>query len=194
MIYTLPKTVTVGGEEFEIRYDFRVILTIIEMAGDPELDDADKAHGLLEMFYMQPDTIRDARGAVEACFDFVDMGEREKRKSPRVMDWQQDFRYIVAPVNRVLGFECRDVPYDYDTNTGGLHWWTFMGAYMEVGGDCMFSQIVSIRDKRARGKKLEKYEKEFLNRNRLLIEFKQKFTEAENDLASVWMSGGKSNG
>lgn len=192
MIYDLPKTVTVAGEELAIRYDFRVILTILELLNDPDLPDDLKAIGIIELFYV--DEPKDPRAAVKACYDFIDMGEESGNKSPRVMDWQQDFRFIVAPVNRVLGYECREVSYDEENNTGGLHWWTFMAAYMEIGGDCMFSQIVSIRDKLARGKKLEKHEREWLSRNRGIVDLKQKFSEQENSIASDWMSGGKKNG
>lgn len=194
MIYDLPKTVTIDGAELPIHYDYRVILTILELLNDPDLPDALKAEGMIELFFCDQSAVRNVKAAVEACYDFIDMGEAPGKKSPRVMDWEQDFRYIVAPVNRVLGFECREIPYDYENNTGGLHWWTFMGAYQEIGGDCLFSQIVNIRDKLTRGKKLEKYEKEWLNRNRQLVDLKQKMSQAENDLASAWMSGGKKHG
>lgn len=194
MEYTLPKTVTVGGETLEVRTDFRVILTILEAIGDPDLSDQERALCMIELFYMEPGRVRNAKEAVEACYSFIDMGEPSGKKSPRVMDWKQDFKYIIAPVNRVLGTEARGIEYDYDNNTGGLHWWSFMAAYMEIGGDCMFSQIVSIRDKQARGKKLEKYEKEWARRNSDLIAFKQKFSEEENQLAKEWMSGGKKDG
>lgn len=193
MMYDLPKTVTVDGVELAIRYDYRVILTILELLNDAELPDYLKARGMIELFYCDPSSIRNVKAAVEACYDFIDMSEAPGPKSPRVMDWEQDFRYIVAPVNRVLGLECREVPYDFDNNTGGVHWYTFMGAFQEIGADCLFSQIVNIRDKLARGKKLEKHEREWMNRNRRLIDLKQKFTEAENDLASEWM-GGKKHG
>ena len=192
MEFSLPRTVTINGTEHEIRTDFRVILTIMEMLEDPDLTGNDKAEGLLQLFYMEPEAVyRNAKEAVEACYSFIDMGEQKSGKSPRVMDWEQDFRYIVAPVNRVLGCECREIPYDFEKNTGGLHWWTFMAAYMEIGGDCVFSHIVSIRDKQARGKKLEKHEREWLNRNRSIVELRQKFSDAETDLARSWMTGGK---
>ena len=192
MNYSLPKTVRIDDRDYSIRYDFRVILTILEMLNDADLDDMDKATGLLEMFYVNPEGIKDYRLAVDECYKFIDLGEdKNKRKSPRVMDWEQDFNYIIAPINRVMGCEVREIPYDYDSNSGGLHWWTFMGAYMEIGGDCMFSQLVSIRDKRARGKKLEKYEREWMHRNMEMVEFKHKYSDAENDLAKEWMGGDK---
>ena len=191
MNYYLPKTVTVGGEDLQIRYDFRVILEILEMLADPELEAAEKAEALITMFYVNPEQLTDAKEAVEQCYAFIDMGEENNTKSPRLVDWEQDFNYIIAPINRVLGREVREIPYDVENNTGGLHWWTFMSAYIEIGGDCMFSQIVSIRDKKARGKKLEKHEKEWLRRNQHIVDFKRKYSEAENELAKEWMGGGK---
>ena len=181
----------VGGEELAIRYDFRVILEIITMLNDPGLDKADKAEALLTMFYVDPEAVTNPKEAIEECFAFIDMGEHTNKKSPRLMDWEQDFNYIISPINRVLGQEVRAIEYDIETNTGGLHWWTFLSAYMEIGGDCLFSQIVSIRDKKARGKKLEKYEKDWLRRNSDLVEFKVKYSDEENELAREWMGGGK---
>lgn len=191
MNYYLPTTVSIDGKNVPIRTDFRVILEILEMLSDPALTDADKAEALIQMFYVQPEKLTNAKEAVEQCYHFIDMGEKNNTKSPRLVDWEQDFNYIIAPINRVMGTEIRAIPYDIESNTGGLHWWTFMGAYMEIGGDCMFSQIVSIRDKIARGKKLEKHEREWFRRNVQLVEFKHKYTEAENELAKSWMGGVK---
>lgn len=186
MNFTLPKKVTVGEREYDIRYDFRVILEIITMLEDPDLDGMDKTEALLEMFFMEPESISDIKGAVDACFDFIDNSQRKKKKSPRLTDWEQDFEYIIAPVNRVLGFDARGVEYDPVTNTGGVHWWTFMSAYMEIGGDCLYSQIVSIRDKQSRHKKLEKYEREWLRRNSDLVSFRNKYSDAEEQLLKEW--------
>jgi hypothetical protein len=78
----------------------------------------------------------------------------------------------------VLGYECRSVEY--------LHWWTFMGAYMEIGGDCAFSQIVSLRSKLAKGKKLEKYEREWLRQNWDLVTLPTKYTAEDEEMLKKW--------
>lgn len=189
MNYSLPKTVIIGEQELGIRYDFRVILEIITMLQDADLEQGDKAQALLQMFYMEPEKITDANTAIKECFRFIDMGDKPEKKAPKTMDWEKDFEYIIAPINRVLGYEARAVEYNPETNQGGLHWWTFMSAYMEIGGDCLFSQIVSIRDKQARGKKLEKYEREWMNRNKDLIILKNKYSEAEDELLTEWIGG-----
>lgn len=156
------------------------------MLSDAELTGTDKTQALLDMFYLEPDSIKDVKGAVDACFSFIDNSNRPKKKGPRLTDWEQDFEYIIAPVNRVLGFESRAVEYDPEKNTGGVHWWTFLAAYMEIGGDCLYAQIVSIRDKQARKKKMEKHERDWLRRNGDLVRLKNQYTEADEALIKEW--------
>ena len=188
MTFTLPKTVEVGGKERLIRYDFRVILEIIVMLNDPELSEEDKAEAVIDMFYY--DDVPFCKEAIEACFSFIDGNKpRSGKPQPRLLDWEQDFDYIIAPVNRVLGFEARAVDYDTEKNTGGVHWWTFLGAYMEIGSDCLFSQIVSLRDKQARGEKLDKFERKWLRRNNDIVQLRQRFSATEDDLIKEWTKG-----
>ena len=195
MEFSLPKSVEIDGEKHDIRYDFRVVLEIIMMLQDTDLTDEDKTEALIDMFYIDPDKIRDMKGAVEKCFWFIDCGsDRKQKKSARLLDWEQDFEYIIAPVNRVLGYEARAVEYDPDRNVGGVHWWTFISAYMEIGSDCLFSQIVSMRDKQARGEKLDKYERKWMRRNSDIVQLKQRYSTAENDIIDAWTKGVNNNG
>ena len=190
MIYALPTSLEIQGTEYAVRYDYRAVLDICIALNDPELNEQDKAQAALEIFYpgfaqMPPEHYREA---IEKCFWFINGGEDEEpgRKAPRLVDWEQDFKLIAAPINRVLGREVREIPYDGQANTGGFHWWSFLSAYMEIGGDCTFAQVVSIRDKLARHKKLDKAEQEWLRRNRRLVDFKRKYTAAENELVKQW--------
>lgn len=187
MEYGLPKSLNIGGENFSIRYDYRVILDIFEALNDPELDEQEKALAVLQMFYLDFDDLEDYDEALKACFAFINGGRAESRqqKRPKLLDWNQDFCYIVAPVNRVIGYEVRGVDYDPSTNTGGLHWWTFLSAYMEIG-ECLFAQIVRIREKKASGKKLDKSDQEFYRKNRELVDIKMHYTDQENRLLEQW--------
>ena len=54
MNWGLPTSVEIGGESYEIRTDFRVILDIFVMLSDPDLSGADRAEGILQMFYVSP--------------------------------------------------------------------------------------------------------------------------------------------
>lgn len=181
MNYTLPTSQKLGGIEYEIRSDFRAVLDICAALNDPELSDREKAEVALMIFYPAFETIpqESLEEALKACFTFISCGEEDVntgKRQPKLMDWEQDFRHIVPAVNRVLGQEIRAMPY--------LHWWTFIGAYNEIG-DCLFAQIVSIRSKKAQGKRLEKHEQEWYRKNRALIDFKQVYTENEKDMLAA---------
>ena len=182
MMYELPVCAEVCGCVYEIRSDYRAILDICAALSDPALSDGERGLVTLSIFYpafeqMPPEHYQDA---VQACFRFINCGNEEtgRRRAPRLVDWEQDFPYIVAPVNRVYGQEIRAVPY--------LHWWTFVGCYYEIGGDCTFAQIVHIRDKLAHGKPLDKSERAWYRQNRRLVDFKTKYTDAEEQILRAW--------
>ena len=161
--YGLPKTVEIDGNEYEIRSDYRanVVLTIFY----PDIDN-------------MPTDVYET--ALQKCFDFIECGKERDNKShaPKLVDWAKDFQYIIAPINAVAGREIRADEY--------LHWWTFIGYYNEINGDCTFAQIVRIRDKQARGKKLDKDEREWLNRNMDLVVMPSQYTEQEEELLKMW--------
>ena len=96
------------------------------------------------------------------------------------MDWEQDYSLIIAPINRVIGGEVRSVEY--------MHWYTFLAAYQEIG-DCTFAQVVRIRDHLARGKSLDKSDREWYRKNRHLVDFKRKYTSADDALMKEWGGG-----
>lgn len=62
-----------------------------------------------------------------------------------------------------------------------MHWWTFVGYFEEIE-EGTFSQVLAIRQKRAKGKKLEQWEREFLNDNQALVNLKKKMSDEEQDL------------
>ena len=100
MGYTLPKSVDIDGQSYEIRYDFRVILEIFEAINDANLSDQDRAFAALQMFYVDFDEISDYDAALEQLFTFIRGGRETKstQKEPKLVDWEQDFPIIAAPV------------------------------------------------------------------------------------------------
>lgn len=179
----LPTQLEVGGAEYAIRSDYRAVLDICAALSDQELEGQEKADVLLNIFYPELETMppEHYEEAVQQCLRFINGGEEERPgKSPRLVDWEQDFPYIIAPINRVAGKEIRAVEY--------MHWWTFLASYQEIG-DCTFAQIVRIRDKLARGNSLDKQDREWYRRNRNLVDFKNKYTNADQDFLNGWGCG-----
>lgn len=180
-MYELPKCLDVCGVMYEIRSDFRAVLDCCTALSDCDLTNEEKAFVCLDIMYpsfeeMPPEHYEEA---LKQCFWFINCGAEEDntRKAPKLMDWGQDFQYIVAPINRVLGTEVRALEY--------MHWWSFVSAYYEIG-DCVFAQIVRIRDKKAKGKKLDKAEQEWYKNNRKMVDFKQSYSESEKAILKEW--------
>lgn len=183
MYYGLPTTMEVGGVEYGIRTDYRVIMDIYAALNDPDLEPDVRAYEVLHIFYEDADAIPDEyqQEAVDKCLEFLQGGtprKKEREKQPKLIDWEQDFHLIAAPVNRVMGCEVRSLEY--------LHWWSFLAAYNEIG-DCFFAQIVAIRSKKAKGKPLDKQDREFYRQNRELVDLKTTYTSAESEVLNLWL-------
>ena len=97
----------------------RVVLDICAALSDPELDRQERTIVALTIFYQDLSAMLSEhhQKAVEQCLHFIRGGDEEPPgRAPKLMDWEQDFQYIIAPINRVLGREVRSVEY--------MHWWT----------------------------------------------------------------------
>lgn len=170
--YTLPTSVEINGTEYAINADFRSIIGILEACEDPNWTDGEKQEIMLEILYKDFDKIpRESRE--EACkkaVEFIDCGTEGKKNSPRLINWNQDGRIIVPAVNKVAGTEVRAASF--------LHWWTFLSYFMEIG-DGLFSQVLAIRQKKAKHKKLEKWEQEFERENAEIVGIKKILTDEQ---------------
>lgn len=161
--WKLPTSLTIGGVGYAIRTDFRDVLNILRIYSSPEYEEDEKMICCLIILFPEWESIPPElhAEAAEQASQFLDAGIRgDNRPKPTTMDWGHDAPIIIPAVNRVLGQDVRSVEY--------LHWWTFVGAYMEIGRS-LFSSVLSIRQKRAKGKKLDKEEREFLRENQALI-------------------------
>lgn len=187
-VWELPTSIVVGGIKYDIRTDFRAILDILKTFNDPEYENNEKWIVALTILYIDFDNMppQDYEEAIEKAIEFIDMGIKDDgKKKPHTMDWEQDGAVIVPSVNRVLGKEIRAMQY--------LHWWTFLGAYMEIG-ESLFSQILNVRMKQAKGKKLDDWERDFYRENKKLIDLDVKYTEeeqAERDRLNALLNGQK---
>lgn len=180
--FQLPTSLIIGKKEYEIRTDYNVILDLIIALNDEEFkkESAElysyiQTKLTLEIMFPNYKEIPAElhHEAVEKAFKFIDMNISESKSKIKLMDWKKDFSIIAPAINNNLGYEVRN-------KNNYTHWWSFLGAYMEIG-DSLFSTIVNIRLKKAKGKKLEKYEQEFYKENKDLIEFDTKKQRSDNE-------------
>ena len=171
MIFDLPTALEVGGRSWDIVTDYRDVLRVLMAFEDPELSEAEKAHVCLYNLYVDLEDMPQEllQAAFDAAIRFIDHGEGSDH-GPRTMDWEQDAPLIFPAVNSVAGCEVRALDY--------LHWWTFLGYFMEIR-DSTAATVFSLRQKKARGKKLEKWEKEFWEQNAAICKIRTWYTEDE---------------
>lgn len=179
--WEFPTSLNIGGTDYEIRTDYRAVLDLLTALNDNDLTDEDKqieaymkSRVILEIMFPQCDDIpaEHLQEAFDKVVEFIDMGITEDSRKPKTMDWEQDAPILIPAINKVLNCEIRAEKY--------IHWWTFLGAYMGIG-ESLFSNIVSIRQKKAKGKKLDKWEMEFYKENKSLIDFKQKDQRSDEE-------------
>lgn len=186
MIYRIPYDLEVGGELWEIRTEYRIILDIIQRLQDEEEHPQVRVYVALSMFYVNFERMEQPlyQEAAEQMMWFIACGEEDDgRPGHKLIFWDHDANMIAADINKAAGREIR--------GPEPLHWWTFMGLFSAIG-EGQLSTVVSIRDKLARGKKLDKWEQEFLARNKRKVIPKKKRTaeeQAEIDRLNALIDG-----
>lgn len=191
-MYELPVTVTVNETEYQIRNkaDYRTVLGVIDLLNDPELTNEERVISALVVFY---DGFTDAddiiltfrnnlSAAIEAMMNFIGCEDEDTQSGSNIklIDWKQDEKLIISGINSVARTEVRALEY--------LHWWTFISYYMAIG-EGPLSTVVSIRSKIAKGKKLDKAEKEFRRENPSYFRWKNQEIEERNFIESIWNKG-----
>ena len=56
-MWNLPRSIELGGEQYEVRTDFRAILDILRAMADPELNEEDRIEVLFDIFFLDAEEI-----------------------------------------------------------------------------------------------------------------------------------------
>ena len=181
--WELPASLEAGGKEYAIRTDYRVILDILAAMNDPEIfvpgmteeeKKMEQSMTMLQILYIDFDSMpaKDWQEAMKKAVDFIDCGIKgDDKPKPRSMDWEQDAPIIAPEISKIAGRDIR---------IGETHWWEFFGYYLGIG-EGVFNTIVSIREKKRKGKKLEKWEQEFYRNNKHLVDLKARRIERSDE-------------
>ena len=194
MKYELPTTLNIGGIDYKIRGDgdYRIVLDTFSVLEDTNLNKTERITLALCIFYDFVEDISDLNEfsdieeAAEKMFKFFDAGKPEGRvhNNLKLLDWDDDCTMVCAAINKVANVEVRELPY--------LHWWTFVTYYMSIG-ESTLSTVVSIREKMSKGKKLEKWERDYRQENPEYFSWKSKTADDidfERQLLAQWDSEG----
>lgn len=187
-MYELPTSIIIDDKEYPIRDkgDYRTIIDIIDITGDPELNNNEIMAAVIISFYEGVNTIADIyytfsdmQKAYNQAMKFISLNDSEigHKSKHKLIDWVQDEKIIVSAINNVAHTEIRALPY--------LHWWTFIGYYMAIG-ESTLSMVVGIRSKIAEGRKLDKEEQRFKKNNPQYFIWEKDQREADLLLEQIW--------
>lgn len=191
-MYELPTELDVAGEYYNIRKrgDYRMVLDVFSVLEDNSITQSERILSALVIFYEDFDTIEDVlshknlEDFINAMFKFFNADRQDATKNARkLIDWENDSALIASAINNVAHTEIRAEEY--------VHWWTFMGYYMAIG-ESTLSTIIGIRDKILKGKKLEKWERDFRNENPQYFTWKHDTIEEQDAnkwIMDMWNSG-----
>lgn len=198
-MYELPTTVDIFDRTYNIRNqgDFRTILIINKTLYHPDFTQDEKYMAVLSLFYDGLDDVSDVlnefetpellQEAIKQVMIFIACGEDDTvgyKINYKLFDWEKDEKLIMASINPMLG-QGQDIrTFKY------LHWWTYISYFMGIK-ESPLSNVVSIRDKIIKHKKLEKYEQEFRRDNPQYfnwqqIEKTQDEKDFENYIKDIW--------
>ena len=196
-MYDLPTSVEINNHHYAItnKGDYRMVIDCFIALEDIEMEEVDRISAAMIIFYDDLNELEDivevfgdnVKTACEEMFRFFNLGQSNvgHKSNYKLLDWKQDEQLVISAVNNVAKKEIRSENY--------VHWWTFMGYYMAVG-ESVLSTVVSIRDKIVRGKKMEKYEKEFRMNNPEYFNWNYKSVEEQqldNYIRQMWNSSGE---
>lgn len=177
----LPTFIEINNDRYELRTDYRYGLTVMQAFEDDNLTDSEKAFIAVKILFKDIPQDIPFDKLYEKAVWFLDCGmdaegdcEKVKPTAP-LYSWKQDEQMIFSAINKVAGKEIRTIDY--------MHWWTFIGLFNEIG-EGAFSTVVSIRNKRHKHKKLEKWELDFYREHKSIIELnrhKEHRTEEEKE-------------
>jgi len=144
LVYKLPISLDVKGQEYRIDADFRNCLKIILAFEDAELASVEKSLVFYENLYI--DKPEDVRTALERGTWFLNGGKDEvdEPDGPRVFSWNKDANLIYAAFQQTHGIDLEAV--------GFMHWWKFLALFMDLGADTAFCNLAGLRKRVKTGK------------------------------------------
>jgi hypothetical protein len=162
--FRLQKEIVYEGISYPINTDYRDVLVIMSAFEDSKLGDWDKLIVLWDLIFTYEDeTPPMTNESLNIVMDFLNGGLKvsDTGTKQRLYSWDTDSAYIINAISKMVQHSIRDIEY--------LHWHDFIGFFSEIG-ESTFATIVSIRQKKQKGKELDKGEKDFYKNNYAIID------------------------
>ena len=188
LIDTLPKTVYLNEEEYDINYDFRISMIFEMLMQDNTLNDDEKLEQALELYYpIIPDNRSEA---IEGIIWFYKCGKEDEtegkgtgKSAQQIYNYNFDDEYIYSAFLDQYNIDLQDIE--------GLHWWKFKAMFRSLKED---NEIVKIMGYRAidLNKIKDKEQKEYYRKLQKIHKIPVAKNEKEklDEISNALMNGG----
>ena len=143
----LPEGLTIGGQMYPIRTDFRTAVLFELMSDDRKLTNRQKLDATIKMFFpyekppLTDETIDQvlwfyACGKETKKHDEEDPAEGPTESARAVYSFEHDAGYIYAAFLEQYGI---------DLTEAQLHWWKFKALFQALNDQVLFSKIIGYR-------------------------------------------------
>lgn len=166
LLEKMPQAVMIDGRAVPINTDFRVCLKAIQALEDERLMEHEKLTVLLTLLY--PEQPKDTALAIKQGLKFLNLGEETdtaKLKQQQVYSLTKDSAYIYTAFKSTFNIDLNTVE--------NLHYWKFRSLFADLGRDCFFNTLISLRSRQHSGK-LTDSEKEFIRKNPELLSLSER--------------------
>ena len=166
LLEKMPQAVMVGGEAVPINTDFRVCLRILQALEDERLMEHEKLTVLIALLYPVPP--ENTALAIEQGLKFLNLGEpvdSSRTRQQIVYNLNKDSAYIYTAFKSTFNIDLNTVE--------NLHYWKFRSLFADLGRDCFFNTLISLRSRQHSGK-LTDSEKEFIRKNPELLSLSER--------------------
>ncbi|RPJ29443.1 MAG: hypothetical protein EHM33_00930 [Chloroflexi bacterium] len=131
-----PETITIDGEAYRVRTDFRDCIRVLTACEAPDLTQLEKVYRVV-LGYFYIDTPTNTEEALKQAQIFLNGGKTHEGDSgPRTFDFQKDAEAIYAAFRQTHGI---------DLTTAPLHWWQFLALMRGLDNESDFRQLVGLR-------------------------------------------------
>ncbi len=185
LLSKFPTKIKIGNEIYPVNSDFRNCLKIIMAYEDERLTLEEKYYILLKRLY--GGIPNNTEEAIRKGVLFLNCGKEENsdvsNNVKRVYSFNKDGEYIYSAINQTHNTDLESIEY--------LHWWKFVFFFMDVDKDCTLSYLISLRDKKNKGK-LDKEERKTWFTMRRILDLDYVPKELEDDdsnFMKLWNQG-----
>ena len=149
----LPTAFLIGGKEYKISSDFRIMLELEEIFSSDELTEAEKGEKALRLFYgCIPENVEEA--VEKLCF-FWQGGRNESPRKLRRQTAGEDFYHgpIYSFIHDAgLIYAAFLTQYGIDLcEAEGLHWWKFLALFEGLEEDRLMKEVMRCRAVEVKG-------------------------------------------